>query len=107
MLARDAWFLNRLVSGQFDEGEPVHELAELSPEFEPWARRLLSALPDERQLIWDEFLAASCRAEHDACLRVSLDGAGSSDGEETRSNHTHARFLVIPASTGAKASRRL
>jgi putative DNA primase/helicase len=107
MFARDTAFLNRLAGGQFDAGEPVHELAQLSPKFEPWARRLLSALPDERQLIWDEFLAASYQAEHDACLRVGLDGAGSSDGQEVRSNQTHARSLVIPASTGAEVGRRL
>ena len=80
MFARETAFLNRLAGGQFDDGEPIYELAQLSPEFEPWARRLLSALPHERQSIWDEFLAASCQAKPDVCKRISLDGAGLSNG---------------------------
>jgi putative DNA primase/helicase len=63
MFAKDSAFLARLVNGTIDEARAVHEIAGLSPIFQPVARRLLSALPHERQPIWDDFLAGRPRPD--------------------------------------------
>jgi putative DNA primase/helicase len=63
MFARDSSFLARLANGTIDEARAVHEIAELSPIFQPVARVLMSALPHERQPIWDDFLAGRPRLD--------------------------------------------
>jgi putative DNA primase/helicase len=63
MFVRDISFLARLVSGRADEDEGAHDLAGLSPIFQPVARRLLTALPHERQPIWDDFLRGRLRPD--------------------------------------------
>ena len=63
MLVRDISFLARLVSDSVLEESACDDLAALSPFFHPVARRLLTALPHERQPIWDAFLAGRLRAD--------------------------------------------
>ena len=57
MLVRDIAFLARLVNGSMRDHRTMEDLAELSPIFQPMAKRLLAARLHEYQPIWDDFLA--------------------------------------------------
>jgi putative DNA primase/helicase len=61
MLARDIAFLAGVVNGREPRECGLLDIAGLSPKFQAVARCLLTALPDERQTIWDDFLAGRPR----------------------------------------------
>ncbi len=63
MFVRDTSFLARLVNGRIPEERGRRELLGLSPIFQPVAARLLTALPRDRQPIWDDFLAGRLRSD--------------------------------------------
>ncbi len=63
MLVRDIAFLARLVNDSVRDHRTMEDLAELSPIFQPMAKRLLTALPHEHQPIWDDFLAGRPRRD--------------------------------------------
>jgi putative DNA primase/helicase len=63
MFHRDSFFLARLVNGSMGEERARNDLPRLSPIFQPVAARLLAALLEERQPIWDDFLAGRLRPD--------------------------------------------
>jgi putative DNA primase/helicase len=63
MFHKDGFFLGRIVNGSMSNERARHDLPGLSPIFQPVAARLLAALPQERQPIWDDFLAGHLRPD--------------------------------------------
>jgi len=63
MLHKDSFFLARLVNGTLRAQRGRDDLLGLSPIFQPVAARLLAALPQERQPIWDDFLAGRLQSD--------------------------------------------
>jgi putative DNA primase/helicase len=60
MLGRDSFFLARLVNGGV-VGQAQADLSRVSEMFKPVAERLLAVAPEQRQRVWDDFLAGRLR----------------------------------------------
>ncbi len=60
MLGRDSFFLARLVNGGV-VGQAQADLSRVSEMFRPVAERLLAVPPEQRQRVWDNFLAGRLR----------------------------------------------
>jgi putative DNA primase/helicase len=60
MLGRDSFFLARLVNGGV-VGQAQADLSRVSEMFRPVAERLLAVAPEQRQRVWDDFLAGRLR----------------------------------------------
>jgi putative DNA primase/helicase len=60
MLARDSFFLARLVNGGV-VGQAQADLSRVSEMFRPVAERLLAVAPEQRQRVWDDFLSGRLR----------------------------------------------
>ena len=60
MLGKDSYFLARLANGLV-VGRGPDELSRLSEKFRPVAERLLAVPPEQRQRVWDDFLAGRLR----------------------------------------------
>ena len=63
MLDRDSLFLARLLNGSLSEDSRPWDLSQLSTTFQIVAARLLCARPEERQSVWDNFLAGCFQFE--------------------------------------------
>ena len=102
MLARDISFLARLVSDSVLEESAGDDLTALSPLFQPVARRLLTALPHERQPIWDDFLAGRLRA--DPMTMVAADSGVEESPTRSPANGTTSsdRQQPLPNAPGVR-----
>lgn len=83
MIASDVSFLARLMNERVPQDLGQDSLAGLSPDFQPVARRLLTARPHERQGIWEDFLAGCMRFDAIAEVARRPDVAMSPTPEQS------------------------
>ena len=106
MFQRDSFFLARLVNGRLDAGRGRDELSRLSPIFQPVAALLLAALPQERQPIWDDFLAGLLRP--DPSREIALETHEPAALPQAMTLHTPAQPLAAAsAQRPDEAERRV
>jgi putative DNA primase/helicase len=111
MLVRDISFLARLVSDEsMHQDRARDELVALSPIFQPVARRLVTALPDERQPIWDDFLAGRLRADPMttvAAKSVLEESPTRALADETAPGDAQQSLATAPGARLVEAGRRV